>query len=127
MLSKEEKLIYSLSALNEVIKTFEIDVNVTLTKNNYEYTINAYKEIERFVVDYVNSLQPYEFEDLKVGMWVWDNKYDMWNRILEIRINCAKEQEIEFDYSLENDEEIYNDIYEDNRFYPVQIANVGCE
>lgn len=66
MLSKEEKLIYSLSALNEVIKTFEIDVNVTLTKNNHEYTINAYKEIERFVVDYVNSLQPYEFEDLKI-------------------------------------------------------------
>ena len=127
MFSKEEKLLYSLSALNEVIKTFEIDVNLTLTKNDNQHTINAYKEIERFVVDYVNSLQPYEFEDLKVGMWVWDNKYDMWNRILEIRINCAKEQEIEFDYSLENDEEIYNDIFEENRFFPVQMANVGCE
>ena len=126
MFSTEEKLLYSLSSIKEILETLEIDVEVTLTKNDNKYTINAYEEIERCVVDYVNGLQPYEFEDLKVGMWVWDNKYDMWNRILEIR-NCAKEQEIEFDYSLENDEEIYNDIFEENRFFPVQMANVGCE
>lgn len=64
---------------------------------------------------------PLKFEELKVGMWVWDNGYDMWNRILEIRINCAGELEIEFYYNLEDDEEIYNDIFEENRFYRKQV------
>lgn len=47
MFSKEEKLIYSLSALKEVIETWDIDVEVTLTKDGNKHTINAYEEIER--------------------------------------------------------------------------------
>lgn len=65
MLSKEEKLLYSLSSIKEILETLGIDVEVTLTKNDNKYTINAYKEIEKCVVDYVNSLQPYKFEELK--------------------------------------------------------------
>lgn len=89
--------------------------------------VDKYKHEYFAMCDLFENPQPYKFEDLKEEMWVWDNKYDMWNHILEIRINCEKKQEIEFDYSLENDEEIYNDIYEENRFYPVQMANVRCE
>lgn len=114
MLSKEEKLIYSLSALKEVIETFEIDVNVSITKNNYDYTINAYKEIEKCVVDYVNSLQPYEFEDLKVGMWVYDSIYKSAYLIKEISKN-KKIRVCTFGWIGE---------FEENRFFPVQMANV---
>lgn len=64
---------------------------------------------------------PLKFEELKVGMWVWDNEHDMFNQILELRINCAEEQEIEFNYSLETDDKIYNDIFEENRFYRKQV------
>lgn len=127
MLNKEERLLCSLAGIKQLFEVFEIDteyLEVTATKNGNEYLIDSLKEIEECVTDYVKNTQPYKFEDLKVGMWVWDNKYDMWNRILEIRINCAKEQEIEFDYSLENDEEIYNDIFEENRFFPRETANV---
>lgn len=66
---------------------------------------------------------PLKFEELKVGMWVWDNEHDMFNQILELRINCAEEQEIEFNYSLETDDEIYNDIWEENRFYRKQVED----
>ena len=68
MFSKEEKLIYSLSALKEVIETWDIDVEVTLTKDGNKHTINAYKEIEKCVVECINNTQPYKFEDLKIGM-----------------------------------------------------------
>ena len=75
MLSKEEKLLYSLSALKEVIETWDIDVEVTLTKDGNKHTINAYKEIEKCVVECINNTQPYKFEDLKPGMWVWDDVF----------------------------------------------------
>lgn len=94
---------------------------------NIVFDEDKLKELVDKAIKEISSIEPYKFEDLKVGMWIYDNKYDMWNRILGIRINCAKEQEIEFDYSLENDEEIYNDIFGENRFFPVQMANVGCE
>lgn len=65
--------------------------------------------------------QPYKFEDLKEGMWVWDNKLEMWNRILKMRITNAEEKEVEFDYNLEIGEDVYNDIFEENRFYRKQV------
>lgn len=122
MMSKEEKLLYSLSALKEVIETWDIDVEVTLTKDGNKHTINAYKEIEKCVVDYVNGLQPYEFEDLKVGMWVYDSKFNKCNLIIEILDNEILEFYYIMDHALR-----YRNAYEENRFFPVQMANVGCE
>lgn len=66
---------------------------------------------------------PLKFEELKHNMWVWDKKYEMWNCILAKRINCAGEQEIEFKYFLEREEELYNDIFENDRFYEKQVKN----
>ena len=39
----------------------------------------------------------------------------------EVIESNANEKEIEFKYSLEKDEEIYNDIFEENRFYRKQV------
>ncbi|MCI9092631.1 MAG: hypothetical protein HFF36_02435 [Coprobacillus sp.] len=100
--------------------------------HDYRYEVYAMKMTIRnlckyFGVESEKELQniflnkPYKFEELHEGMWVWDKKYGMWNHILEIRTNCAGEQEIEFDCSLEKDEEIYNDIFEENRFYRKQV------
>ena len=120
--TEAEKLLYSLSAIKDILKMLECDVEVTMTlKNGHTETIDCYKEIEKCVVNFIKSTKPYKFEDLKEGMWVWDNKHDMFNQILELRINCAEEQEIEFNYSLETDDEIYNDIFEENRFYRKQV------
>ena len=67
-MNKEEKLLYSLMAVKEIIETWDIDVEVTLTKDGNKHTINAYEEIERCVVECINNTQPYKFEDLKIGM-----------------------------------------------------------
>ena len=123
MLSKEEKLLYSLSALKEVIETWDIDVEVTLTKDGNKHTINAYEEIERCVVECINNTQPYKFEDLKDGMWVWDKSYQ---EVCYIDSIVSKEK-IYCEY-LESHCSIEPYIimpFEENRFFPVQMANVN--
>lgn len=63
MISKEEKLFYSLMAIKEIIETWDIDVEVTLTKDGNKHTINTYEEIERCVVNTLNNTQPYKYEE----------------------------------------------------------------
>lgn len=43
---------------------------------------------------------PLKFENLKEGMWIWDDKNKIYNLIYEKRINCAKEKEIEFQWEM---------------------------
>ncbi len=133
MLSKEEKLLYSLSALKEVIETLDIDVEVTLTKNDNQYTINAYKEIERCVVECINNTQPYKWEDLDVGMWVYDSKreYEDYSFIKITKI--LSKQECEYLYRCKNKQMFFDNMechareFEENRFFQVQMANARCE
>lgn len=71
-------------------------------------------------------IEPYKFEDLKPNMWVWDEKNELCNLIFETSINCVGEQEIEFQWEMidiDGDEFLY-DIFEENRFFPVQCANL---
>ena len=130
MFSKEEKLIYSLSALKEVIETFEIDVfdvNVTITKNNHKYTINAYEEIEKCVVECINNTQPYKFEDLKDGMWVWDNQLKWCFEIAICKVEIKGYENLKMFKVKNYDDSLTLMIFEENRFFPVQMANVRCE
>lgn len=57
--------------------------------------------LQRKLSCYENS-QPYKFEGLKEEMWVWDDKEKLCNLIYETRINCAGEQEIEFQFTMIN-------------------------
>lgn len=127
MVSKEEKLLYSLSALKEVIETFEIDVEVTLTKDGNKHTINAYEEIERYVVECINNTQPYKFEDLQAGMYLYDVKKDEiiylfkpldWHPTKGLRYSYEKIDHSAYGFYMD---------FEENRFFPVQMANVRCE
>ncbi|MCI9092709.1 MAG: hypothetical protein HFF36_02825 [Coprobacillus sp.] len=88
-----------------------------LIESNVDVEINL---LDDLIKDHFDN-PSLKLEELKENMWVWDRKYNMWNCILETRINCANEKEIEFKYSLEKDEEIYNDIFEENRFYRKQV------
>lgn len=124
MLSKEEKLLYSLSALKEVIETWDIDVEVTLTKDGNKHTINAYEEIERCVVECINNTQPYKFEDLKANMFIFDLVKNRVNKILEIFDADCGIPYLKLDDGFG---EWFIIEFEENRFFPVQMANVGCE
>lgn len=127
MLSKEEKLLYSLSSIKEILGALGIDVEVTLTKNDNKYTINAYKEIEKCVVDYVNSLQPYKFEELKKGMWVWDDKglycFECNPAISKNGTRCVTYNAFWYNCGEDEDEffEEYDE-FEEGRFFPVTKA-----
>lgn len=127
MLSKEEKLLYSLSSIKTILETLGIDVEVTLTKNDNKYTINAYKEIEKCVVDYVNSLQPYKFEELKKGMWVWDDKglycFECNPEISKNGTRCVTYNAFWYNCGEDEDEffEEYDE-FEEGRFFPITKA-----
>ena len=126
-LSKEEKLLYSLSSIKEILEALGIDVEVTLTKNDNKYTINAYKEIEKCVVDYVKNLQPYKFEDLKKGMWVWDDKglycFECNPAISTDMAQCVTYNAFWYNCGEDEDEffEEYDE-FEEGRFFPITKA-----
>lgn len=69
--------------------------------------------------------QPYKFEDLKVGMWVWDSVKQRCLKIKKTIADCLG-QRIVTCYSI--NESIYYPLnFEDNRFFPVQMANREVE
>jgi len=82
--------------------------------------------LEEFIQDVFNP-QPYKFEDLKEGMWVWDNQ-SKWCFEIAICIVEIKGYENLKMFKVKNyDDSLTLMIFEKNRFYPVQMANVRCE
>ena len=147
MLSKEECL-QALDHLKEYVNTDNVDDMVVfsrLIKEHFELVekynrlydecpqkcemlkqlqdeVDRYKHEYFAMRDLFENPQPYKFEDLKVGMWVYDSKFNKCNLIIEIFDNEILEFYYIMDHVLR-----YRNMYEDNRFYPVQMANVGCE
>lgn len=67
--------------------------------------------------EYVNTLQrPYKLEELKAGMWIWDNKLKNCFLIHNI-INKEKWQIVVYRSYLDDVLDILN--FEENRFFPV--------
>ena len=67
-------------------------------------------------LDVIKNLQPYKFEELKKGMWVWDEKEKKCNKIIEI-----EGRNIDFYYITESIDRFIVE-FEENRFYPVTKA-----
>jgi len=76
--------------------------------------------------DYLNP-QPYKFEDLKADMYLYDAKK---NEIIYLFKPLDWEPTKGLRYSYEKIDHpaygFYMD-FEKNRFFPIQMANVGCE
>lgn len=123
--TEAEKLLYSLSAIKDILKMLECDVEVTMTlKNNHTETFDCYKEIEKCVVDYVKSTKPYKFENLKADMYLYDVKKNEiiylfkplnWEPIFGLRYSYEKIDHSAYGYYMD---------FEENRFFPVQMANM---
>lgn len=65
---------------------------------------------------------PLKFEELEEDMVVWDNKKKMFIKIFDIATleeNCFSFEVFGWEVP------IYDEQFEENRFYPVQMANVG--
>lgn len=79
------------------------------------FGVETEKELKNF---YLNK--PYKFEDLKLGIPIFDNDeiYYGWNLILMIDIEYKQIYLVDYEGSTR----WVN--FEENRFYPVQMANV---
>jgi hypothetical protein len=82
-----------------------------------ECTIEQYREIKqlRSELNKFKNPQPYKFEDLKEGMWVWDNLNKDCRQI-------ARVNEYGGIYWYGSLSEYESDKFEENRFYPVTKA-----
>lgn len=96
-----------------------------LVFSTQEFLHNWYKGIQMYsaendvlkrkVSEYENP-QPYKFEDLKVGMWVCDDKEKKCNKIIEI-----EGRNIDFYYITESIDRFIVE-FEEGRFYPITKA-----
>ena len=120
-ITEAEKLLYSLSAIKDILKMLECDVEVTMTwKNGHTKTVDCYKEIEKCVVDFVKSTKPYKFEDLKVGMAYYHTKL----KKVCLLVKIYSKDVIAVAVCKKGGYEITCVEFEENRFFPVQMANI---
>lgn len=119
ILTEEQKLIKSLSVIKHVLL---VDLGVEDIKSEEEFEdgskemFSCIDVIEKHIVDYINSSQPYKFEDLKEGMWVWDNKDKKCLKIISI-IDDGEYLNQSTLLIVSESGEYYS--WEENRFYPV--------
>lgn len=131
MLTKEEKILYALHGIKSVLNDlgFEDIKNELRLKDASVETIDCINVLQEFIVEYVNSNQPYKFEDLKPNMWVYDNKFKeiCWIEFVD-RISTGNGliKIIWGEYLKSHVKEHLKRMeFEENRFYPVMTMSEG--
>lgn len=87
--------------------------------------LDKYVDIIDGLIQYVFNPQLYKFEDLKVGMWVWDDKNEMFILITFIDKQFKKMHVCLTEYDGFNDEYVnveYTEYFEEGRFFPITKA-----
>ena len=120
MLTKEEKLLYSLLVIKEVLNESDIDEEIEIKANGNKFTFNFYEQIKKCVVDYANNLKPLKFEELKEGMWIWDNYWEEYFEISEVYSN-TKEIDVLIHQNKINQKRYETIKYIPNRFYRKEV------
>lgn len=118
---KELQNIYLNNNLDEVIEIQKNNLtdsymiglyNGLVTAKNIILDSHANDEL----VNCIENIKPYKFEDLKEGMWVWDDIEKLICQIELISKNAIHRKYI--------DGTISDSPFEENRFLPVQCANL---
>lgn len=126
MLTKEEKILCALYGIKSVLNDLGLEdiKNKLELKDGSTETIDCVNVLQEFIVDYVNSNQPYSFKDLKVGMWIWDNQI---KEIIQVKKILTKKY-CKYLYHDKNKKVFIDEFgaieFEENRFYPVIIGGV---
>lgn len=127
MMTNEERLLHALYGIKKVLNDFGLEdiKNEVQFKDGNSETIDCINVLQEFVVNYVNNTQAYKFEDLKVGMWIYDNRIKEFSLIKKI----LTKEDCMYLYHDEN-KKVFIDEYsvtefEENRFYPVIIGGEG--
>lgn len=90
--------------------------------------LDKYVDVIDGLIQYVFNPQPYKFEELKKGMWIWDDKREFEDfRFIKIE-KILSEFDCEHLYHDKNKKVFFDNIvchareFEENRFYPVTKA-----
>ena len=86
---------------------------------NYPFSIEMIREVqdcfEQLIKEHFDT-PPYRFDELKINMWVWDEKEKKCNKIIEI-----EGKNIDFYYITESIDKFIVE-FEEGRFYPITKA-----
>lgn len=106
---------YAVDLLEEFIQEhFELVEKHEMLENTYSMLCE----------DYLNP-QPYKFEDLQTEMQVYDNYL---KECIEISVMCGRNRANHtVTFFRWGQEELEVVKFEENRFFPIQMANVRCE
>lgn len=127
MMTKEEKILCALHGIKSVLNDLGLEdiKNKLELKDGSTETIDCVNVLQEFIVDYVNSNQPYSFKDLKVGMWIWDNQI---KGVIQVKKILTK-KDCKYLYHDKNKKVFIDEFgaieFEENRFYPVIIGGEG--
>lgn len=128
LLTKEEKILCALHGIKSVLN----DLGLEDIKNKLELkdgsieTIDCINVLQEFIVDYVNSKQPYKFEDLKPYMFVFDKHFNGWGEVLRVvNTTTTKFGEKLVYFMATGSNELITRSYKENKFYPVIIGGEG--
>ena len=122
MTEKEYLSILNQIALNydaEYVNECHDDFCISMRKN--------IKQLENLIKEHFDN-PPLKFEELKKGMWVWDNKYE-WYFECEPAISTDMAQCVTYNafwYNVGEDEDEFFEEYEEfeeNRFYRKQVQD----
>lgn len=124
MMTNEERLLHALYGIKKVLNDLGLEdiKNKLELKDGSTETIDCVNVLQEFIVDYVNSNQPYSFKDLKVGMWIWDNQI---KGVIQVKKILTKKY-CKYLYHDKNKKVFIDEFgaieFEENRFYPVIIG-----
>lgn len=127
MLSKEERLLYSLAGVKKLLDILDVEeINTGVkSKDGITETVDCYKEIERCVAECIKNTKPYKFEDLKKSLWVYDTKLEWCFEIAICKVEIQGYENHQMFKVNTYDGSSSLMIFEENRFYPVHIAKRG--
>ena len=119
MPSKEELLKYKF-VLEVAYDRLGRGLDIDDVKNAISLGIIGYEKM----LNYIFNPKPYKFEDLKADMWVWDSKEKV---CYQIGIDEDTNEWVYYSFhdGLFDTQFAYPLEFEENRFFPVQCANLG--
>lgn len=123
---------------------FIVGINTPQGQYSYHYDLNMWSMFDLHEFEFapewdghkpsdieilrsINNPNPYKFEDLKVGMWVWDNQLKWCFEIAICKVEIKGCENLKMFKVKNYDDSLTLMIFEENRFFPVQMANVRCE
>lgn len=104
----------------ELVDDEDMEGNIVYDYYNFsEEDLREYVEpIEKLIAEHFDN-PPLKFEELKEGMWIWDNKDKAY-----MKIESVSDKDWVWLYIDSSEREHIDELYEPNRFYRKEVQDV---